>query len=85
MRYGGDEFLILIEQIEFTEALYLADKLRCHIVNQEFFIPELNDYIQVSVSAGVAVGAASWSSLFEKADKHLFRAKARGRNAVAGD
>lgn len=85
VRYGGDEFLILIEQIEFIEALYLADKLRCHIVNQEIFIPELNDYIQVSVSAGVAVGAASWSSLFKKADKHLFRAKARGRNAVAGD
>ena len=85
VRYGGDEFLVLIEQIEFTEALYLADKLRCHIVNQEIFIPELNDYIQVSVSAGVAVGAASWSRLLEKADKHLFRAKARGRNAVAGD
>ena len=85
VRYGGDEFLVLIEQIEFTEALYLADKLRSHIVNQEFFIPELNDYIQVSVSAGVAVGAASWSSLLKKADKHLFRAKARGRNVVAGD
>lgn len=85
VRYGGDEFLVLIEQIEFTEALYLADKLRSHIVNQEVFIPELNDYIQVSVSAGVAVGAASWSSLFKKADKHLFRAKALGRNAVAGD
>lgn len=85
VRYGGDEFLVLIEQIEFTEALYLADKLRSHIVSQEFFIPELNDYIQISVSAGVAVGAASWSRLLEKADKHLFRAKARGRNAVAGD
>ena len=85
VRYGGDEFLVLIEQIEFTEALYLADKLRSHIVSQEFFIPELNDYIQISVSAGVAVGAASWSSLLKKADKHLFRAKARGRNVVAGD
>ncbi len=42
-------------------------------------------YIQISVSAGVAVGAALWSSLFKKADKHLFRAKALGRNAVAGD
>lgn len=37
VRYGGDEFLVLIEQIEFTEALYLADKLRCHIVESRNF------------------------------------------------
>lgn len=84
VRYGGDEFLVVIDNIEFTEALYLADKLRCQIVKDEIYIREINDYIQISISAGVAVGAASWSSLLEKADKHLFRAKARGRNAVEG-
>ena len=84
VRYGGDEFLVVIDNIEFTEALYLADKLRCQIVKYEIYIPEINDYIKISISAGVAVGATSWSSLLEKADKHLFRAKARGRNAVEG-
>lgn len=84
VRYGGDEFLVVIDNIEFTEALYLADKLRCQIVKDEIYIPEINDYIKISISAGVAVGATSWSSLLEKADKHLFRAKARGRNAVEG-
>ena len=34
--------------------------------------------------AGVAVGAASWMALLEKADKSLFQAKQNGKNAVAG-
>ena len=44
----------------------------------------INQNIQISVSAGVAVGAVSWMALLEKADKSLFKAKARGKNAVDG-
>ena len=49
VRYGGDEFLVVIDNIEFTEALYLADKLRCQIVKYEIYIPEINDYIKISI------------------------------------
>lgn len=54
------------------------------IADSELYIAEINQNIKISVSAGVAVGAVSWMALLEKADKSLFKAKARGKNAVDG-
>ncbi|TCB45372.1 GGDEF domain-containing protein [Acinetobacter terrestris] len=84
VRYGGDEFLVLIEQTNFQDALIVANKILKEIGNSELYIAEINQNIQVSVSAGVAVGAASWMALLEKADKSLFQAKENGKNKVAG-
>ncbi|MGB9190551.1 MULTISPECIES: GGDEF domain-containing protein [unclassified Acinetobacter] len=84
VRYGGDEFLVLIEHINFPEAWAIANKILQEIGRSELYIAELNQNIRVSVSAGVVVGGASWMSLLEKADKSLFQAKAKGKNKVAG-
>ena len=82
VRYGGDEFLVLIENIDFDNARKIADKIRSE-VEGAYILSENGDQIQVSVSVGVAIGAQSWISLFTKADKALFVAKGQGRNAVA--
>lgn len=82
VRYGGDEFLVLIENIDFDNARKIADKIRSE-VEDAYILSENGDQIQVSVSVGVAIGAQSWISLFTKADKALFVAKGQGRNAVA--
>ena len=84
VRYGGDEFLVLIEQANFHDAWVVANKILKEIGSSELYIAELNENIQISVSAGVAVGAASWMGLLEKADKSLFQAKENGKNKVAG-
>lgn len=84
VRYGGDEFLVLIEQVDFKDAWIIANKILEEIGSSELYIAEINQNIQVSVSAGVAVSAASWMTLLEKADKSLFQAKENGKNAVAG-
>jgi len=84
VRYGGDEFLILIEQANFHDAWVVANKILKEIGSSELYIAEINENIQISVSAGVAVGAVSWMALLEKADKSLFQAKENGKNKVAG-
>lgn len=84
VRYGGDEFLVLIEQADFQEAWVVANKILKEIGSSELYIAEINQNIQISVSAGVAVGAASWMALLEKADKSLFQAKENGKNKVEG-
>ncbi|ANF80793.1 diguanylate cyclase [Acinetobacter sp. NCu2D-2] len=81
VRYGGDEFLVLIENIELVNALNVANKIRKE-VNGETILDGEGQRIPFSVSIGVAVGADSWLELFAKADSALFEAKAKGRNVV---
>lgn len=84
VRYGGDEFLILLEQVQFVDARLLAEKIRSAISLEEIDLSGSDEKLHVSVSIGFAIGAASWIELLEKADRSLLRAKARGRNAVEG-
>ncbi|MEO4149610.1 GGDEF domain-containing protein [Acinetobacter pittii] len=84
VRYGGDEFLILLEQVQFVDARLLAEKIRMAISLEEIDLSGSEEKLHVSVSIGFAIGAASWIELLEKADSSLLRAKARGRNAVEG-
>lgn len=82
VRYGGDEFLVLIENIQRQQALIVANKIRAEVAERHI-VTATGDEIKVSVSIGVAIGAGSWIALLSNADDALFAAKAKGRNAVA--
>ncbi|MGV2454104.1 GGDEF domain-containing protein [Acinetobacter seifertii] len=84
VRYGGDEFLILLEQIPFLDARLLAEKIRIAISLEGIDLSGSDEKLHISVSIGFAIGATSWMELLEKADRSLLRAKARGRNVVEG-
>lgn len=84
VRYGGDEFLILLEQVQFLDARLLAEKIRIAISLEEIDLSGTQEKLHVSVSIGFAIGATSWMELLENADRSLLRAKARGRNVVEG-
>lgn len=79
VRYGGDEFLILIERISIEDAIQLAEKIR-----KSIFALYIAPDISMSVSIGVAVGSKNWLDLFQNADQALLRAKAKGKNRVEG-
>ncbi|MBH2000682.1 MAG: GGDEF domain-containing protein [Moraxellaceae bacterium] len=82
VRYGGDEFLVVIESIEMNAAKAIAESIRSGILKQNIIISSVGELIQVSVSIGVAIGAESWLELLEKADQSMLRAKAKGKNIV---
>lgn len=84
VRFGGDEFLILIDQVEWDWALQIAESILADVSQLKFNHAPSTDHLNVSVSIGVATGAKNWEDLFAQADASLFKAKAQGRNKVVG-
>ena len=83
VRYGGDEFIVLIENVGMERALKIAEKIRSEIYEAKSVDNVRCPDLKVSISIGVAIGAASWMALLEKADRALFQAKEQGKNKVA--
>jgi diguanylate cyclase (GGDEF)-like protein len=84
-RYGGDEFLIVLTEIDDKGALVFAERLR-KMIEQTVFQSELHK-IDMTASFGLAIAEPAVApmdarSLVRFADKALYLAKQRGRNRV---
>lgn len=84
-RYGGEEFLCLLEITDETQAKHLADRLCSQIEQQK--IPSSKPGRYLTVSAGYAVGTMKndleFRRLLHGADDALYWAKNNGRNQTA--
>ncbi len=82
-RYGGEEFIVLLTEIERDQALFAAERIRQSI--HEKVIKAYDEKINVAASIGLALfpeDAGEAISLIEKSDQALYSAKNAGRNRV---
>ena len=82
IRYGGEEFLIVMPQTGIDQASVLCERLRKAVESHTWY--EVDPSLQVTVSIGVADSARfdGVIGLAAGADAALHRAKREGRNRV---
>ena len=85
-RYGGEEFVILLDSNNAETAISIAEKIRQTIETTSVPFNEGSKVTLVSIT--VSIGVSIWTSkmerveLIEHADKALYSAKRNGRNQV---
>lgn len=82
-RFGGDEFVIGLPNIELEQAVHFANRLH------ECFNRELSRFCMEGISTTVSIGVAtmlpedrSYEDTLKRADNALYEAKRRGKNRV---
>jgi diguanylate cyclase len=79
-RYGGEEFVMILIGTAAEQALVAADKIRTNIAKIGFHFR--NKPVTVTASCGIAMFGQDDTpdSVFDRADRALYRAKEAGRN-----
>ena len=83
-RYGGDEFTILLEDTPHEGGLQVAERIRRRVA-ESAFEGGAGAPVRLSISIGVATcpeHASERDEILDLADKAMYRAKSKGRNAV---
>ena len=85
VRYGGEEFIVMLPGITKTDAFIYAERLREKIAEHPFRHRETQPLGRVSISGGVASFPVDGDSIYkviQLADMSLYKAKSEGRNRV---
>ena len=84
VRFGGDEFLLILFDNDKRGAMRVAERIRTDVASRNF--PFDGRRVPVTVSSGVSAypedGMRTSQELLDKADQALYDAKAAGRNVV---
>lgn len=86
MRYGGEEFLIILPAASKENTRTVGERLRRKV--EDTVLSEGDQTVRVTISVGVTAypepDAANEQELVKRADEALYRAKESGRNRVVG-
>ncbi len=85
IRYGGDEFAILLPQVDANAAFIIADRVRVCVSGETADGSDSLIQIPIRISMGVAglTEDGTLDDLIRDADAALYRAKRAGRNTVS--
>ncbi|WP_027965129.1 tetratricopeptide repeat-containing diguanylate cyclase [Halalkalibacillus halophilus] len=85
-RFGGEEFVCLVEDLSFQDAEEIAEKARNEIEELPLCYKWEGEFYPVTISIGGTFGEVKqfnhMGQLYELADLELYRAKESGRNQV---
>ncbi len=86
-RYGGDEFVILLPNDGLNGGTEVAERIRSSIASHRICHADGSVLSGITVSLGMAqhVPGMAPESLIAEADRQLYLAKAKGRNALSHD
>lgn len=87
VRYGGEEFVVLLPNTTRAEAVELAERIR-HTLERTPFTLKDGRSLRLTASLGVASEPGRPDSsldIVQRADAALYRAKGGGRNRVCAD
>jgi len=81
-RYGGEEFLIIIEGVNGDESIKLVKSINKTLKNVPLFTQDMS--LSITLSFGVTTLRStdkSFSDVFKRADRYLYQSKNSGRNS----
>ncbi|MBT3510016.1 MAG: GGDEF domain-containing protein [Nitrospina sp.] len=84
-RYGGEEFVVVLNRVDVSFATQLAVKI-CRQVEKDYFVDGDNKLkVTISIGGTIITEDDTELSLFQRADKAMYQAKENGRNQVVMD
>ena len=85
VRFGGEEFVVVMPDTELAHAHRIAERIRRQVAGSPFRVLGGEELLTVTISIGVAASLGEGDTpetLIRRADEAMYEAKDRGRNRV---
>ena len=80
IRFGGDEFIVVLEDTRVEDAYAVAERIR--LCAHDIDLHEIAPGLHITLSIGLIEGSAPINDLVMKADMAMYRSKSKGKNTT---
>lgn len=81
-RYGGEEFIIILNRIDSNTCKQVANRILTTIENNKLLYKEQSIHVTVSIGATTIQKDESAEAIIDRADQALYKAKSNGKNQI---
>ena len=81
-RFGGEEFLVLINDYTNVNIINIANRLRIKVQDNIFIFENKQIDINISLGCTFCEKGEEYKDVYKRCDKALYEAKSTGRNKV---
>jgi diguanylate cyclase (GGDEF)-like protein/PAS domain S-box-containing protein len=81
-RWGGEEFIAILYDVNLKSLALIAEKLHAMIANSTITVNKQNISVTASIGGVVVHETDTTDSIIERADKYMYQSKQNGRNQV---
>lgn len=81
-RFGGEEFVTLLQATNIKTAAEVAERIRQTVENHEFIFEGRKISVTISIGVSQFLNSDTWETVYDRADKALYKSKQGGRNRV---
>jgi diguanylate cyclase (GGDEF)-like protein len=82
IRYGGEEFILILPNTSLKDAVVILERIRKNCVDNKIFIDDLPLNLSISIGVTDAGPGDTKITLLKRADLALYQAKNNGRNQL---
>jgi len=88
IRYGGDEYVVVMQGLNLKEAIAFTENLKEAITNKEFSVKDEEKTIKIKITASFGIAcypkdSENFYDLLRLSDLAMYYVKSRGRNNIA--
>ena len=84
-RWGGEEFVVLLQNVNEKDLMKVSEKLRSMIESSHFQVGDRDLNITISIGATLVKENDTHETIVERADSLMYQSKINGRNQVTID
>ena len=82
-RWGGEEFVVILQNADITRATLVAQRIRANVENYDFILND-NNTIHLTITIGVTEYSEGKTAqdMYREADERMYKGKIAGRNRI---
>lgn len=81
-RIGGDEFIVLVQNVDLKQCLTISERIRASVEASSFIVDDNKTELTVSIGVALLNNSKTVEDLLKATQEALKRSKAGGRNVV---